>query len=276
VDVFVSRKRHVTAHDSVLVGTFATPSLSQNSLVQLSQTLTLPAQPSGFPGEGGKVYVTFVVNPTGIVNESDYTNNSSRSSQPLLIEAPFPELVATAIDVPPVMQPGDTIQPTIRITNDGPSSTSSQGPVTVALVASTTHSFTSGSSVLATYTIANIPGTSQVSSGTADFADTNLVPQANTVTITGSAVTLPTAPRVYFIGVVIDPNQKIKQIRGVGGVGGTSNALGLPQQVGPPIKGLPPAGVVYAGGGASNMPFPYPPNVTVSAPATPQTGVKTS
>ena len=203
-----------------MVGTIATPEIDQNDLVQLTQTLTLPAQPKGFPSDGGKVYVSFAINPTGNVSESDYTNNSSRSSQPVLIEAPFPELVVTAIDVPPIMQPGDTIQPTIRIANLGPASTSTQGPVTVDLVASTTRKFTSGSSILATYSVANVPGTSQVSSGTQIFGDTNLNPQNNTVTITGAAVTLPTSPKVYFIGVVVDPNHTIRQIRSIGGVEG--------------------------------------------------------
>ena len=274
VAVFVSRGPHRTARNTVQIGSIATPQINQNDLLQLTQTLTLPAQPPGFPSDGGKFYVSFKINPTGKVVESDYTNNSSRSSQPVLIEAPFPELVVTAIDVPPVMQPGDTIQPTIRIANLGPGNTSTQGPVTVDLVASTTRKFTSGSSVLASYTVANIPGTSAVSSGTQILGDTNLDPQNNTVTINGAALTLPTAPKVYFIGVVVDPNHTIKQIRGIAAV--SSDALSLPAQVGPPIKGLPPAGVIYAGAGANNLPFPYPPNVaSVPTPTAPQTGVQT-
>lgn len=276
VAVFVSRGPHPTSRNSVMIGSIATPAINQNDLVQLTQTLALPAQPQGFPSDGGKVYVSFAINTTGSVQESDYTNNASRSHLPVSIEAPFPELVVTAIDVPPVMQPGDTIQPTIRIANLGPGSTSPQGLVTVALVASTTRKFTSGSSVLATYTVANIPGTSAVSSGAQIFGDTNLDPQNNTVTITGTPLTLPTAPKDYFIGVVIDPNHTIRQIQSIGGVGASSSALSLPQQVGPPINGLPPAGVIYAGAGANNLPFPYPPNVTsVPSPTGPQTGVQT-
>ena len=50
-------------------GSIAVPARSaQNSLVQVSQTLTLPNQPSGFPGDGGKVYVSFLVNPNGNVD----------------------------------------------------------------------------------------------------------------------------------------------------------------------------------------------------------------
>ena len=72
-------------------------------------------------------------------------------------------------------------------------------------MASTTRKFTAGSSILATYTVPNIPGTTQVSSGAELVADTNLNPQNNVVTITGAPLTLPVAPKVYYIGVVIDP-----------------------------------------------------------------------
>jgi hypothetical protein len=278
VAVILSRGPHVTFGNSFTAANITVPAVTQNNLTRLTQTITLPAQPSGFPGDGGKLYVSFKINPTGTVSEADYTNNFSRSSHPVLIEAPLPELVVTGFDVPPVMQPGDTIAPTIRVSNLGPGSTGSQGPLTVALVASTNKQFTSGSSIIATYTVANIPGSAAVSTGSQIFGDTNLNPQANTVTINGAPVTLPVSPTVYFIGVVVDPNHTIKQISGIGGVTTSSNSLSLPQQVGPPIKNLPPAGVLYAGGGASNLPFPYPPNVTLSGTTTttPQTGVRTS
>jgi hypothetical protein len=273
VAVVLSRGPHPNSHNSFVVGSIAVPSVTQNNLIQQTQTITLPSQPAGFPGDGGKFFVGFRINPTGTVNESDFTNNFTLSSHPVLIEAPLPELAVTAIDVPPVMQPGDTIEPTIQVTNFGPGSTGSQGPVTVALVASTTRKFNSGSSILATYTVANIPGISQVSTGT-DLGIGNLNPQQNTVTIIGTPLTLPTTPKVYFIGVLVDPNHTIKQIHQISGISTATNALSLPQQVGPPIKGLPPAGVIFAGGGANNLPFPYPPNVTTTTPpTTPQTGV---
>jgi hypothetical protein len=277
VNVYVARTPHANFHHRIQVASISVPALGQNNAFQETNTITLPVQPSGFPGDGGNVFVFFQINPNGNVNESDFTNNLHRSPLPVLIEAPFPELVVTATDLPPVMQPGDTIAPVIRVTNLGPASTGAQGPLTVALVASTTKKFTAGSSIIATYTVPNVPGTTAVSSGAADTAFSNLNPQLNTVTITGAPVTLPVSPKVYFVGVVVDPNHTIKQIRGISGIGASSNDLASPQQVGPPINGLPPAGVIFAGGGASNLPFPYPPNVaTVAAPLTPQTGVSTS
>jgi hypothetical protein len=276
VAVILSTSPRPNPRNSFIVAYIGVPAVSQNNVIHETQTITLPLQPRNFPGDGGKVYVSFRINPNGVVNEADFTNNFAKSTNPLLIEAPLPELDVTALDVPPVMQPGDTIEPVIRVTNFGPGSTGSQGPVTVALVASTTRRFTSGSSTLATYTVSNIPGISQVSTGSTNFAITNLNPQQNTVTITGAPLTLPTTPRVYFIGVVVDPNHTLKQIHGIGGTTTATNALSLPHPVGPPINGLPPAGVIYAGGGANNLPFPYPPNVTgVTPPTSPQTGVTT-
>jgi hypothetical protein len=60
------------------------------------------------------------------------------------------------------------------------------------------------------------------------------------VNINGSAVTLPTMPTKYFLGVVVDPNGSIKQLSL------PRNAFQVIHVVGPPIPHLPPAGVVSA------------------------------
>ena len=106
----------------------------------------MPTQPAGFPGDGGKIYLVLVANSSGTVPKSDATNNATKPI-PVLIEAPLPELAVVGLDVPPVMQPGDTIQPNIRIANLGPADTNLQGPVQIALVASVTPNFTAGSSM---------------------------------------------------------------------------------------------------------------------------------
>src|SRR5207248_10229177 len=130
--------------------------------------------------------------------------------------------------------------------------------------ASTNPKFNSGSSVIASYTVPNIPGIEQTSSGTPVFGDVNLAPPKNIATIIGVPVTLPVAPRSYFIGVVVDPSHNIMQLQQIGGTTQQSNGLSQVKHVGPPIPGLTPAGVVYPGGGANNLPFPYPPNVILS------------
>jgi hypothetical protein len=234
------------------------PTIPQNSTIQISQQITLPQQPLGFPGDGGKVYLVFKANSTGTVLESDYTNNVSPPTT-LFIEAPLPELAVVGFDVPPTMQPGDVIQPNIRIANFGPADTAAQGPLGIALVASTTKTFVPGfSTVIATYFVANVPGAQNIATEKPLFADANQSPQENVVTIAGNPVQLPNGPAKYYIGVVIDPFGLIKQLSSVASFKKPTNNFSLPQQVGPPIVGLPPAWQVV-GGGANNVPvFPNP------------------
>jgi hypothetical protein len=257
VEVYLSKKKGPNARP-VGIGTITIPSVAQNSDTTVSQTLAMPAQFPGFPGDGGTVYVSFAVDPFHTIPESDYTNNAS-GPKPLLIAAPFPELVAEGLDVPPVMQPGDTINPNISIDNLGPADTAAQGPVTVDLIASTTPTFNRGSTVIASYTIANIPGIANVPQQTPAIAPiTSLAGAANIAIITGTPVTLPVLPKKYFIGIVIDPNQTIKQLHKIGGVKGVGANFSLSHKVGPPIVNLPAAGVLTAGGPANIPTFPNP------------------
>ena len=133
------------------------------------------------------------------------------------------------------MQPGDTIAPEITIANFGSAATS--GTIQVALVASTTKSFTVGSSIIALYDIqTSIPGAYQS--------------ENNSLTFTGPAVTLPTSPSTYYIGIVVDPYGQITQL------GTPQNVFEQIRLVGPSNSGLPPAGVVST---ANSEPFPLPP-----------------
>ena len=256
VAVYASKSPR-SLNGSVLVGTVDLSGQAQNSDVQTTTTLAMPQQPFKFPGNGGKIYLFFQVNSNGAVLESDTSNNLTKAI-PLTIEAPLPELATVGLDLPPTIQPGDTVQPNIRIANLGPADTLPQGPVTIALVASTTPTFNQGSTIVATYSINNIPGESQVATQGSIFGDANLIPQRNVVTIAGSPVTLPTSPRIYYLGVVIDPTNQIKQLQRVPQFTKPSNVFTLPHKIGPPITFLPPAGVLVAGG-VSNVPqFPLP------------------
>lgn len=229
---------------SVRIGELDFSGLTQNTATQSTQMIALPPQIPGFPGNGGKIYVLFKVNDTGTILESNFANDTSNVSK-VQLEAPLPELSVVGFDVPPVMQPGDTIQPNIRIANLGPADTSPQGPVTVALVASTTPTFNSGSSIIATYSIANIPGETSVSTAESFLGDANQTPQSNVYTLSAAPVTLPVSPRVYYLGVVIDPYHQLNQLSVVGRAG--RNPFSLAHKIGPPIKHLPPAGVVVPG-----------------------------
>jgi hypothetical protein len=256
VAVFASKTPR-TIKGGFLLGSIDVPTLAGNSSTQLTQTFTLPEQPAGFPGDGKKIYLTFIVNPTNTVLESDTTNDISKPV-PVMIEAPLPELAAVGLDVPPTMQPGDTIQPNIRVANFGTVDTALQGNVQVALVASTTPTFTSGSSIVALYNVSSIPAQSLVPSQGAIFADANLQTTENIVTIAGNPVTLPASPAKYYLGVVVDPFNQIKELKKVPQHTKPQNVFELALVVGPPIKGLPAAGVNVAGGVANVPLFPNP------------------
>ncbi len=130
------------------------------------------------------------------------------------------------------------------------------GSVQVALVASVTPTFTLGSSIVALYTVDNIPAVSETpTKGNYKTFAKNIVNSApNVVTISGSPVTLPTSPTTYYLGVVVDPYGKLTQLSL------PSNVFSLSHKVGPGNSGsgLPPAGVVSTTGNTS--PFPIAPN----------------
>ena len=248
--------------NAIEVGRLDVPAIPQNSIYSIvNGIVTLPSRPAGFPGDGGKIYVYLKADDAKQMLESDVTNNLSAPMQSR-IEAPFPELAVVGFDVPPVISPGDTIQPNIRIANLGTADTSLQGPVQVALVASTTPTFTTGSSIVAIYTVSNIPAQSAVASNGPVLGDANQTPGNNLVTIPAATdpkniVTLPTSPGQYFLGVVIDPYHHLKQINTIPQGHRSLTSLSLPHMVGPSTTGLPPAGVNYPGG-ATNVPvFPY-------------------
>ena len=85
-------------------------------------------------------------------------NNVSKPVPVRVTSQPLPELRAIALAVPSSLSPGDTITPEIQIENFGTADPNLQGPVTVDLVASVTKSFTLGSSIVASYTVEQRPG----------------------------------------------------------------------------------------------------------------------
>jgi hypothetical protein len=222
---------------AVEIGTIAAPQVNQNSVVLVSRTFTLPSRPAGL-GAHNRFYVRLVANATGSVVEANAENNISEAKPVSLVSAALPELRATSLGVPSTMSPGDTITPTISIANLG--TAPSGEPVQVALVASTTKSFTVGSSIVALYDITtSIPAESSA----ADYV----------YTFTGPAVTLPTSPSTYYLGVVVDPYGKITQLRY------PKNVFEQIHVVGPSTSGLSSAGTISK---PNDNPFPEPPSGT--------------
>ena len=274
VQVFITKKPHFDS-SAVSIGSVPFASLPQNGLFRETATLTLPARPPGFPAPGRHLYVAFVVDPTNAIAENDETNNISIARQPVQLSPNLPDLYAVGLDLPPTLHPGDTIQPNIRIQNLGPAATSAQSPVIVALVASTSKVAGAGASVVASYSIANIPGLSQAPTKNLITGNANLDPPANIATIAGQPVTLPSSPGTYYLGIIIDPQNKIQQIKEINR--GPNYHLLLVRKVGPPVKGLPAAGVINS---VSNNPFPVPPygavNQNLPAPGAETTTTTTS
>jgi hypothetical protein len=233
---------------AVTIGTFQAPPVSQNSLEQIAETFTLPARPAGFSGGGGKFFIHFIVNSNGAVLESTKINNFGPPLPVQVANRALPELRATDLEVPASMQPGDTIEPLITVTNLGTAASGS--PVQVALVASTTKNFTVGSSIVALYNLnTSIPPASAVPLGGTIAAFSQTTPPSNSFTFAGPAVTLPTSPRKYFLGVVVDPFGAMQQLSL------PKNPFAQIHVVGPPVANLPPAGVVST---ANTNAFPLP------------------
>ena len=136
-------------------------------------------------------------------------------SKPVAVQVtsqPLPELRVIGLAVPSRMQAGDTIDPTIVLENFG---TADSGPVTVDLVESVTKSFTLGSSIIASYTVSNVPG----GFGVAHREETTRrSPSKSSVSRKTSSVSPAAcsrcrrAPKHYYLGVVVDPNGAIKQL----------------------------------------------------------------
>ncbi len=146
---------------AIAIGTPSAPALEQNNVEQITASITLPAASGRLPVHGDLSTSGCVANDDRHpVLESNFANNiERRRSRCGSSRRRLPELRATALDVPAVMQPGDTIAPTFQITNLGTASTDTPGPVQVALVASVTPDFNLGSSIVALYTLpSGIPG----------------------------------------------------------------------------------------------------------------------
>jgi hypothetical protein len=236
VGVFLSRSPK-SLKGSVELGTFEVPPLTQNNLAQESAAFTLPSRPAGFPGGGGKFYVYFVANSSNTFQEVTLANNVSK---PVAVQVArsSPNVKAISLAVPSTLQAGDTINPVVVLENFG---TKASGQLTVDLVESTTPYLTVGRSIVASETIASIPGVSQVptAGNYKTFAEQIVNPPDNVVSVNfGNQMLSSPPPGEYYLGVVVGP-------------AGTSNVLGLPgtvfevvKKVGSQSTSLPAAGVV--------------------------------
>ncbi len=267
VGVYLSKGPKFT-RQSQLLGKISFPNgLTQNNEAMKTETFPLPPQPGGFPNLGKNVYVNFVVDVDQQVRELDKTNNVS-AGVPVLLSPALPQLEAIGLELPPVMNPGDYIQPKIKIANYGTVPTLNAGanptmsPVTVLLVASEDATFgpLSKISTVATFTIDNIVGASEAPTQNFVLGDANITDppnvRTNFVATPSSIVKLPDTVSHYYVGLQIDPDMKIRQISDLRGP--RSSKLQLVAEVGPNKTGLPPAGILSPPAPDTNL-FPVPP-----------------
>ena len=272
VQVFAAAKPNAT-RNVVLVDTVDIPAVRQNSDFNTISTFNLPARPAGFPGLGGKVYLTFVVDNNVQVQQVSRSTNIYHDNTPITIVNPLPDLQVAGLDVPGTLQPGDVISPTIRIVNLGAANPNAQGPVTVELIASTDTTYGPGDAVVGSFTITSLPGVSGVpTQGSATYQDNVILPP-NEIEVTLPPLQLPTSPSFYYLGVKIDPNHNINQTYA------PNASLGDLVTVGPPNAFLPAATEIAT---TSGLPvFPEKPStfltpITTTTPTTPTTTTGTT
>jgi hypothetical protein len=237
VDVYASTKPNATT-GLVEIGTVSIPAVTQNNQYTTSTIFDLPARPKGFPSNGGKVYITFILDNTQPVSVAGESPAIYRVPLPVKIVNPLPNLQVIAEDLPSSLQPGDVISPTIQIANLGAGDPASQHPVVVDLVASLDKNFGPGDSILASYTIESLPGLSEVPTASLFSPDSSLFPPVNVNTTTLGPLKLPTSPGFYYIGVEIDPTDSVQMTHP------PSPALMGVVSVGPPSAFLPPASLL--------------------------------
>ncbi len=238
------------------------PAVPQNSQFFLQTLVPLPdaqtAASMGLPTTGHTIYVFFRANDTNLFQEVDLTNNSTHRGVPVLIQPALPDLKGVVFDVPQVVQPGDSLAPTIKIANYG---TVDPGPVTVELVVSPSPTFdASNATVLTTFNVTNVPPLSSVplaSTGLSGDIST-IYDQANVVTLPAVQVTTPTdGTTPFYVGVIVDPGHTIQELS-------SSNILNNPWALRPVRKvfqhyrGLPAAGILFAPAVPPHQ-FPTPP-----------------
>ena len=164
------------------------------------------------------------------------------------------------------MQPGDVIRPTVQVVNYGTVNPDTQGPFDVILVASDDQTYGPGDIVLARTTVNSLTPLSAVPMANAILGDVNIDTPANVISLAANFdVTLPSVPENYYIGVVVDPENVIREISEVGR--GPDPVLNPIRGVGPQLHAFPPAGRVMDPGDPGNV-FPIPPFGPIPPPVT--------
>ncbi|MEW4567556.1 hypothetical protein AB1L88_06775 [Tautonia sp. JC769] len=268
IDVYFNSRGHGPARNRVLLGTIDVPAIPQNRLAQVTGTFTLPeTPPAGFPATGQTGFITLELDPDRVIRDLDRTNNVLRQAESFQIVPNQASLQAIALGLPPVMNPGDTVVPQVKIANYGAVPTNVQGPVIVQVVASADTTFSPDDTVLGTFTVDNILPLSQAPTKNFVPGDVNLVDPPNVVLLDAMLpVALPATGAPYYVGVVIDP--VLTPEVALASDHSYGETLQLAQVVEHSGLGLPPAGVIGLPS-PPDRPFPFPPFDTPTGTPTP-------
>jgi hypothetical protein len=269
IDVYLTNDPHSPFGNRVRIGSINVPAIPQNRLVQVTGVVTLPEQaPAGFPAIGQNAFITLDLDADRAVRDLDRTNNVLRPATPFLLVPNLPDLQAIAFGMPPVLNPGDTVVPQVKVANYGAARTDLQAPVVVQVVASLDEAFGPGDIVLGTFTVDNIQPLSVAPTEQFIPGDETLIDRPNVVVLDAmQPVTLPDTGAPYFVGVVVDPLNDILEISELDR--GADPTLELPRIVADSGLGLPPAGVIGPAVPADRL-FPFPPfDTPTGQPTTP-------
>ena len=257
VAVYASPVRRFNPSREVLVGNISIPALAPGAVTEQTATFTLPTKrPNGLPAAGHRIYLTFQVDPLGQTNDINPSNTLTPVGIPVLISPPLPDLRALALEAPPTLQAGDVIVPSIKIGNFGTVDSALQAPIEVDLIVSPKPFITKGARVVERYLVDSLTPLSEAPSTNFVVGDANLTNPPNVTTLFGAQVTLPKSSNGEYLGVIVDPNRRIRQIRDA--VTGPIRPFSLVRKIGPAIAGLSPATVVSQPAPAANL-FPIPP-----------------
>lgn len=265
VDVYLARGRHRVLLDTIDMGTIRQNS-NENGVVNIAMPDTPPA---GFPAAGGQVRMVFVPRVTNQIRLPMASPNGGSWSMPINLQPSLPQLQFVRSNSPNVIVPGQVFTPEVVIANVGAANINTQGPLTVALVASADQYFSPDDVILDEIVFDSLSGLNQRpirggARGLQASRRSNLPLAANEDSAFGAKLTFP-LDGPYYIGYVIDPYRTITQISDNAGIERSALLNGLKYV--DEVHGFADPGNVTDTDAAEFPNVPYlPPSVTVVRP----------
>lgn len=293
VRVFLSRTPRLTPR-AVQLADINVPNIRQNSLVRLlpedalppnvaiephllppngiqtqtintAPTINLPAvndpRVADFPVEG-TLYLILKADATHVVAEHDETNNFS-TAIPIRLAPVQPNFEAVGFDAPRGMQPGDLIRPRLLISNTGTANVPLTEPLRIDLVATRDAQLDANDIAFASYQVDQVAPLTLAPTRRLVPGARNLVNPANIRRVdpfnsplfpTSPNVRIPNSTNRFNIGLVVDPENRIKELREPRP--GPVVRLAQLRKVGEPMRGIGPINESVRGEATRPLNFP--------------------